>query len=290
MKRLTKAAFPLALIAPSVIVVATLVAYPVITIVINSFHENDLLSPPTFVGFDNYTYLLTADPFFWKVVGNTIVWTLATVTGEMLLGLLIALALNQAFGAKGFFRGLMTLPWIVPPVTAGLIWGALYNSQSGPFTQWLDALGLPRIGWLSDVNAALPSVIVVAIWKYTPLMAVGILAALQSIPPEHYEAAAVDGASRRQTLVHITLPAIAPVMTVLAILSVMWRFAQFDLIKILTGGGPAYASQLMAPFAYDKAIGRLEIGMASAVALIGVLIVLAAMGYFIRRIVSRDLA
>lgn len=281
--------FAFVLIAPSIVVLLGLVAYPIITVARQSLEEYNLLQPGTFVGLDNYTFLLTSDPFFWKVVRNTVVWTLSTVTLEMTLGLLIALALNQAVVGRGFFRGLVSMPWIVPPVTAGLIWGTLYNPRSGPINDWLQALGLPGLNWLSSSDTAMFSLVIVAVWKYTPLMVVGLLAALQAIPGEQYEAAAMDGASQLRTFFHVTLPALAPIMTILTILTVMWRWAQFDLVNIMTGGGPANSTQLISTYAYNRAIGRLEVGVASAMAILGVLLVIAVTGRFIRRIVREDL-
>ena len=163
------------------------------------------------------------------------------------------------------------IPWIVPPVTAGLIWLTLYDPNSGVLNQIIKAIGLRPIEWLGNSNIVLFSLIIVAVWKYSPFMIVGLLAALQAIPEHLYEAADVDGASTFQKFSFITFPMLLPTTTVLLVLGSIWRAGHFDLVYMLTGGGPAEASELFATYAFQKTIDRLEAGMGSTVAILGVL-------------------
>lgn len=288
-KRRQRAWFPYLLIAPTVAAMVALLGYPLVRVIWLSLTDYDMFEPGTFVGIQNYIDVLLHDTLFWTVIRHTIVWTSASVALEFVIAFFIALLLNQVMHGRAFFRAMILLPWIVPPVTAALIWEAIYDPGNGILNHVLSALDLGEPLWLADSDTALWSVIAVAVWKYNALILVGFLAGLQSIPQELYEAAAVDGASPSQTLRFITIPALMPIASVLALLAVVWRAAHFDLINLLTGGGPASSTQLVSTYAYQKAIVRFEVGIGSAIAILGALGVLLFAGYIIRRLVTMDL-
>ena len=276
---------PYFFIAPSVIVMIAIVAFPLGQVVVLSFQKYNFLSDPEFVGMKNYYYILFKDPYFWTVVKNTVIWTVVSVFVQYVYSLGVALLLNQGIRMRNFFRGIMLLPWIVPPVTAGLIWLTLYDSNNGILNQIITALGFSPVDWLANSNIVLFSLMLVAIWKYSPFMIVGLLAAIQAIPEHLYEAADVDGASTIQKFIYVTFPMLLPTTTVLIVLGSIWRAGHFDLVYMLTGGGPGEASELFATYAFQKTIDRLEAGMGATVAILGVLGILVLIWYFVRRLI-----
>lgn len=279
----SEGAFPYYLIAPTATVMALIVVLPLISVVVLSFTNAQVVGTGEFVGFANYVYLMTQDRDFWRVVWQTGLWTSVTIGVEYVIALAIALLLNQNLRFRNIFRGLILLPWIVPPVTAGLIWLTLY-ADGGLFNNVLGAVSLPEQNWLGNPRIVLYSLMAVAIWKYLPFMIVGLLAGLQAIPSDMYEAAEIDGASPWQQFTQITFPMLWPVSAVLIILGLIWRSAHFDLVHLLTGGGPGNRSQLIATFAYEKTISNLQAGVGAAVAVLGVGVLLVLIPAFIRRL------
>lgn len=228
------------------------------------------------VGFQQYAQLLS-DPVFVRAFWQSWYFTLGSVAGQCLLGMIAALLLNQNIWFRGFFRGMLLIPWVVPGALAAMMFGLLFTS-TGLVNTMLGNLGIPQLlgierfyPWLSNPATAMPTIIITNVWKGFPFFAVMFLAALQSIPKELYEAARVDGASELQMFRHVTLPGIAPTILVSTLLGTIWTFNNIDLIYVLTTGGPYFSTMTLAMFAYNQGFGRGNIGYASA---LGVVILL----------------
>ncbi len=283
-----KQVLPYILVTPSILILSLVVLVPVIFIIILSFCKSNLISTFQFVGFENFRELLFNDPYFWTVVKNTIIWTVASVTLEYIISLGIALLLNRDVPGKRFFRGIILLPWIIPPVTAALIWLTFYDPNNGVFNYFLAKFGLPPRAWLVEQSLVLPSLIAIAVWKYSPFMIVSLLSGLQSIPSELYEAAAVDGATGWKAFKYVTFPLLMPITSVLIILGTIWRAGHFDLVALLTGGGPANASHLLSTYSYNALNLQLQAGLSSAIALMGVIGLSIFMVIYIKKVRRSD--
>lgn len=226
-----------------------------------------------FVGLSQYGDLLH-DEIFIRAFWQSWYYTLGSVACQFLLGLAAAVLLNQAIRFRAFFRGLVLIPWVVPGSLAGMMFGLLFTSN-GLVNTLLANLGLVRLGllpanyaWLSNTSTAMPTLIFTSMWKGFPFFAVMLLAAMQTIPPELYEAARVDGASSWRTFLHVTIPGIRPTIFIATLLGIIWTFNSIDLIYIMTYGGPYYSTFTLAMFAYQQAFGRGLVGYASAIAMV----------------------
>jgi ABC-type sugar transport system permease subunit len=276
--------FAYALTLPTFIVAVGIVLIPLVTVLYLSFSNAQYVTSATFVGFANYASLLFTDPYFWHTLLDTIIWAVGIVAVSFAIGLGVALLLNRRIRGRGVFRALILLPWVVPSVTAALIWITLY-SDGGLFDSIAKAIGLGSPAWLSDPNLALGSLMAVAIWKTTPFMIVALLAGLQSIPDELHEAAAMDGAGPFRRFGSITFPMLWPISSLMIVLSLIWRSGDFDIINIMTGGGPANATQVMTTYAFQSTTTGLDAGRGAAIAVLGVLLLVALIPYFVRRAV-----
>jgi multiple sugar transport system permease protein len=278
---------PYFFITPTVLLLVLVFGIPLVWAVFLSFHEYNMMTPERpFVGLANYVDLLTSDRVFWKSVRVTAIWTLASVSLEYIFALFVAVLLNEAGKLRGLFRAVVALPWAVPPVVAGLIWRTIYDPNVGILNQVLKTLGLIKESkaWLAEPNLVLPCLILVVVWKYGPFMILALLAALQSIPQELYDAAAVDGARAWQRFRYVTLPLLMPVTTVILTLGVIWRARHFDIVWTLTQGGPGTTSELLAVNAYRRTIMTFKAGMGSTVAILLALLELGFMIYMLRRL------
>jgi multiple sugar transport system permease protein len=246
-----------------------------------SFQIFNLFRPGvhTNVWFEQYGLLLH-DRVFMQAFWQSWYFALGSVVCQCVLGMAAALLLNQDIRFRGFFRGLVLIPWVVPGSLAAMMFGLLFTS-TGLVNTLLANLGLVQLGvidafhpWLSDTNTAMPTIIITNAWKGFPFFAVMFLAALQSIPRDYYEAAKIDGASNVQQFRHITLPSIAPTILISTLLGTIWTFNSIDLIYILTSGGPYFSTMTLAMFAYNQGFGRGNIGYASAVGVV-ILILMA---------------
>jgi multiple sugar transport system permease protein len=278
---------PYIFISPAILMLLLVVLIPVIFIIVLSFCKSNLISTFQFVGFGNYLELFFSDPYFWLVVKNTVIWTISSVALEYCISLGIALLLNRDVPGKKFFRSIILLPWIIPPVTAALIWLTFYDPNNGVFNFLLTKVGLSPRAWLVEQGLVLPSLIAVAVWKYGPFMTVSLLSGLQGIPDELYEAAAVDGATGWKAFRYVTFPLLMPITSVLIILGTIWRAGHFDLVALLTGGGPANASHLLSTYSFNTLNLQLQAGLSAAIALTGVLGLAVFMVIYIKK-VRRD--
>ena len=236
-----------------------------------------------FVGLENYIWLFD-DPVFWLSVFNTMLYTVVASVLKFVLGLWLALILNQHLPFKTFFRAIILLPWVVPTVLSALAFWWIYDSQFSIISYVLMNLGLisEPINFLGDPNTARASVIAANVWRGIPFVAISLLAGLQTIPQSLNEAAALDGATSWQRFTKITLPLLTPIIAVVMTFSVLFTFTDFQLIYVLTRGGPVNATHLMATLSFQRAIpgGQLGEGAAIAVAMIPFLLAAILFSFF----------
>lgn len=263
--------WPYLLIAPALIVVICVVFIPVIEAVITSLKYHDLRYPDrtAWVGLQNYSDLLTADSQFWPSLYRTILWVVFGVGFQFLLGFGLALVLNARFRFRGIVRAAAMVPWVTPGVLIGLIWRWLYDGDYGVINDLLKRMGfLARgIAYLSRVDTALPAAIFSVVWQGVPFFALMLLAALQGVSTEMYEAADIDGATAWQKLIYVTLPSIKNTIFVTGLLRVIWVANSVDVIFNMTEGGPAYSTQTLSVYIFNKG-NALDLGYASAMALL----------------------
>jgi len=270
--------FAYTLVLPSVVLLMLLNLLPLAEGVITSL-QNQLLTDPNrdaFVGFQHYYDALFVESDFWGSLGKTCVWTVGSVAGGYVVGLALALLLNLDIRFRNFFRAIFLIPWVMPDVVGALIWKWLYNDDYGVINYLLRQAHLIHgsIHWISSVQTAMLSVILVQVWKLYPLMTVVLLAALQNVPKELHEAAALDGAGRLQRFWYVTLPLIRTSSISITLLAGIWTFQNFDLVYLLTGGGPSQATMVLPTFIYQQAFFVLNMGYATALGVLLLLVIL----------------
>ncbi|MEY8356237.1 sugar ABC transporter permease [Lachnospiraceae bacterium 54-53] len=274
--------WPYVLVAPAVLIILCVVFIPVVNAILMSFQNYDLRRPKeiAFHGLSNYISACE-DPLFWGALIRTILWVVCGVGFQFLLGFILALLLNQEFAGRGMVRAVSMIPWVTPGVLIGLMWRWIYDGNFGVLNDLLLKLRLIRdkIPFLSQVTTAFPSVIVTIIWQGIPFFALMLLAALQSVSTEIYEAADIDGAAAWQKLFYITIPSIKNTIFVTMLLRVIWVANSVDVIFNMTEGGPAYSTQTLSVYIFNKG-NALNLGYASAMAiLLAVLLLFAAIPY-----------
>jgi len=255
-------------VLPLVVLVLLLIAYPLGSAVYLSLTEKYVGYPPRFVGLKNYVEL-TGDPVFRKVVWNSAVFTVVSVAVKLVIGLVMALSLHRALVARRLVRGILLLPWVVPTVITALAWHWMFDALRGFINVSLLSLGLRSepIAWLAQPATAMMAVIVVNIWRGFPFFGVSLLAGLQAIPRDLYEAAAVDGASAAQRFRHVTLPGLRPVILVTALISTIFTLNDFNIVYVMTRGGPGIATHILATYTYETGFQALRWGRAVAVSM-----------------------
>lgn len=269
-------------LAPAVICLAVILIYPVLANIGYSFTNKSFIYPDTsFIGLKNYVDLLTNRTFgFWSALDVSVTWTIATVLLQFVVGLIGALLLDQAILGSSVFRIILLVPWAFPGIVTAMVWRWLLNDQGG-FVTWLALTsGIIRqpVAWLTDLNTALPAVVAVAVWAGYPFMMAAMLAGLQSIPEEFHEVAQIEGASVLQELWTITLPLLRPIIVIVLVLRTIWTFNAFDLIYLLTDGGPDGATLTLPILAYHLGWQQYLPGKAAAMSVL-MLIVLAGAGF-----------
>ena len=279
---------PYLYLTPALVLIALVMLIPLVVGVSYSFQSIMLLKPgeAEWVALDNYL-TLWSDKKFWISLENTLVWTFGSLFFQFTLGLGLALLLNTRFPMKRLFQAIVFLPWAVPTFLTALTWAWLFNPVIGPLPHWLAAIGiLPEpFNILGDPDLAIWGPIAANIWFGVPFFAITLLAALQSIPSELYEAAEIDGATAWQTFTKITLPFLAPMIAITVMLRTIWIANFADLIFIMTGGGPANSTQILSTYIFTTAFKKLDFGYAStlAVALLFLLFVYAVVLLALRR-------
>tara|TARA_R100000935_G_C2841443_1_gene171304 strand:- start:5438 stop:6373 length:936 start_codon:yes stop_codon:yes gene_type:complete len=279
---------PFLYLSPAIFLIGTVMLVPLIIGISYSFQSIELLNPfnTGWVGFENYEKLWS-DRKFWISLENTFWWTFWSISLQFLLGLGLALLLNTHFFGKKLFQALVFLPWAVPTFLSALTWAWLFNPLIGPLPHWMAALGIISEPYniMGDPDLALWGPIVANVWFGVPFFAITLLAALQSIPKELFEAAEMDGASSWQTFTKITLPFLAPMIAITVMLRTIWIANFADLIYVMTGGGPANSTQIVSSYIFTTAFRRLDFGYASAiaVALLGILLIYAVVLLWLRK-------
>jgi multiple sugar transport system permease protein len=274
----------LAFILPAVIFVVLMIVFPVVYTLYLSLHEwsGSAVRAPEPVGLDNYLTLLTADPRFGAAVVRTFEFTLIAVILELLLGLGIALLLHGKFMARGLVRALILLPMVATPVAIAMAWLLMFQPTIGLFNNMLESLGLPGQAWLGSREQALPSLIMVDVWQWTPMMALILLAGLTTLPEEPFEAARVDGASAWQRFAYLTLPLLVPTMVTALLLRSIDALKTFDIIYTMTRGGPNYATETINIYGYVQSFEYFKLGSASSLLVIFFAIVLGISLLFVQ--------
>ena len=279
---------PFLYLSPAIVLIGTVMLIPLIIGISYSFQSIELLRPfnTGWVGFENYQ-ALWSDRKFWIALENTFWWTFWSISFQFMLGLGLAMLLNTQFYGKKIFQALVFLPWAVPTFLSALTWAWLFNPVIGPLPHWMASLGILSEPYniLGDPKLALWGPITANIWFGVPFFAITLLAALQSIPGELYEAAEIDGASPWQTFIKITLPFLAPMIAITVMLRTIWIANFADLIYVMTGGGPANSTQIVSSYIFTTAFRKLDFGYASAiaVALLGILLIYAVILLWLRK-------
>lgn len=251
--------FPL----PAVLAIVVLILGPVLANFVISLHGWFIGRPPTYIGLQNFTDAFS-DRRFWNGVLNTFYFTSVAVPTQLLLGLAIAVLFNREFPGKGFVRTIILLPMVATPVAIALIWALMFNPSLGVLNYFLESVGLPRSLWVADASLAIPALVMVDVWQWTPMVALILLAALQGIPGEFYEAARIDGATGWQAFRFITLPTIRSAIIVALILRSIDALKTFDIIYVITSGGPGIASETLNVFAFKAGFEFFRAGYAAS--------------------------
>ncbi|GAA2454018.1 sugar ABC transporter permease [Streptomyces glaucus] len=268
---------PYLLIAPAALLMLGFIAYPVVSVFYYSLQEYNPTKPwrNGYAGFDNFVRIFTEDPQFWDTLVFSAKWVFVEVGLQLLFGLALALIVNQTFVGRALGRALVFSPWAVSGVLTSAIWVLLYNSQTG-ITRYLADLGIGDYGtsWLSDTSTVFPAAIVADLWRGVPFFAILILADLQSVSKDLYEAAEVDGASRLKQFWHITLPHLKDAIILSTLLRAVWEFNNVDLLYTLTGGGPAGETTTLPLYIANTSVESHDFGYASALTTVAFVILL----------------
>ncbi|SDJ24247.1 carbohydrate ABC transporter permease [Aliiruegeria lutimaris] len=285
-RSLARQVLPYAMLSPAVLVTLAIVFLPMLQTAWMSLHEYVLFRPKNFdfIGLDNFRAVL-ADDVFWISLRHTLIWIGVTVPAQLLLGLVTALLLNQNFPWRPLARALIIIPWALPSVVIALMWAWIYDSNYGVMNDFLLRLGIIQssIPWLADPDTALGAIMLTLTWQGFPFFSVMILAGLQAIPKSYYEAASIDGASTWRQFRHITLPGISGVLVTAVLLRVIWVANSFDVIFVMTGGGPGYATYTLPLYAFIKARTNLDFGYGSALAVTFTILLMIIVVIYLRR-------
>lgn len=261
--------WPYILVAPALAIILVVVFLPVVNALLMSFQNYDLRRPAAirFVGLRNYLAVL-ADPLFWRALWKTVLWVGIGVGCQFLFGFILALLLNRDFFGRGLVRSISLIPWVTPGVLIGLMWRWIFDGNYGVLNDILLRLGLiqDKLPFLAREETAFPLVILTIVWQGIPFFALMLLAGLQGIPEELYDAADVDGASPLQKLFNVTIPSLRNTIYVTTLLRVIWVANSVDVIFNLTEGGPAYSTQTLSVYVFNKG-NSLNLSYASTLAI-----------------------
>lgn len=276
------------LIAPTVLVFCAVIVYPLVSAIYLSLFS---IYTPTmegeWVGLGNYRRLLASGEF-WRSLVNNLIWTAGTLTLQIVFGILVALMLQRNLVFRALARSLVLFPYLLSTVVAVLVWRWLFNDLYGVLNHllmWAGIVDMP-VDWLGSMPNAMISLIFVGAWKYFPFVVIAVLARLQAIPDELYEAASIDGAGAWARFTDVTLPQLRDVLVVVVLLRTIWDFKEFDLIFLLTGGGPIIGTQTLPLMVYKEAFALNQMGGASAAAVLMMLVMLLFMTLYLSR--ARD--
>src|SRR5215207_11159353 len=279
----------LVLLGPTLLVLLALLLYPTGYVLVVSFRDYELTDPAAgspFVGLENYTTLLT-DPTFFTALWKSILFTVGSVALSFVIGLAIALLLSRRdIRGSGFTRTAILIPMILTPMVIGAMFRFMLERDNGIINQFLGLVGIERFPFLADPTWAMISIILVDVWQWTPFAVLVLLAGLESLPEEPFEAARMDGASRWGEFWYITMPLLAPVIAVVLLIRTMDAFREFDKIFIMTGGGPGTATQTLPIFLYRAGFQDFNMGFSAATGVVMLIIVTLVSSLYVRRIHS----
>lgn len=279
------------LLLPTILILCFVVVYPLIQALYMSLENVTLLnlSMRTWVGFNNFI-TLSQDAAFWQSLLNTVIYVFFSVAGGLIIGMGLALILNENIPFRSFFRALALIPWVVPGVVVALLFLYIFNPQAGIVDYILIRLGLAHhyLDWFGSLQRSLPAEIIANIWNQTPFYMLMILAGLQTVPEDQYEAANIDGASAIAKFRYVTIPNIFGVLTIVTTLMVIWNFNSFDTIWATTEGGPVNATTTLSVYVYRTAFNAQNVGYAAAIGVVWLVILLLFSVFYIRAIERGD--
>ena len=277
--------FAAVLLLPAVAILALVIFYPLVQALLLSLKDASLLNATVapFTGLDNFKQLL-GDEVFWTAVKNTFVLTTVSIGGSLALGMSLALVLNENLPFRNFFRGIALIPWVVPGVVVALLTLYMFNSQVGVIDYVLVQLGVTErfVDWFGSTRNAMWAIILANIWNQTPFYMLMILAGLQTVPEDEYDAVKVDGANVLQRFRYVTLPNIRGVLAIVIALQVIWNFNNFDLIWATTEGGPVNATTTLTVHVYRMAFKSLDLGYAAAIGVVMLIALLLFSVFYVR--------
>ncbi|WP_253288786.1 carbohydrate ABC transporter permease [Amphibacillus sp. MSJ-3] len=267
---------PYLLLLPSFVMITALLFFPMLRIFYYSFQHYDISAPfyDDFAGIDNFVKIFTEDPLFIPSLVNSFKWVLSQVLLQLFFGMGIALLLNKDFKFRGLTRGLVFIPWAISGVLTSVIWSLMYNEHMGVFNDLLMKIGLinePK-AFLSSTTSAFVAVVIAELWRGIPFFAITLLASLQNISAELYEAAAMDGANRLTSFIYVTLPQLKRTIVLTTLLRTVWEFNNVDLLYNLTNGGPANSTMTYAMYIAKTAVHGSDFGYGSALTVIAFII------------------
>lgn len=281
---------PYLFLLPAFFLIALVLFYPLADGILSSF-KNIVLTkarPEAWVGFEQYTRLFN-DPMFWSAFSKSLVWLIVIVTAQYIIGFGIALLLNKDIRCKKLFRCLVLLPWVIPNAVAGIIWKWIYAEQYGLLNGLLKQMGVisSNVGWLAENSTAFWSLLLAAVWKGTPFVIIVLLAGLQAIDGSLYEAASIDGANVLHSFTRVTLPLMKKISLTVITLTSIWTFNSFELIQVVTRGGPGNATMTLPIYTYKLFNQTFQVSYASSAATL-MLVVLIVPAFFYVRAVMND--
>lgn len=277
------------LVAPVLVYLLAVQAYPFVSAIFTSLTDKRIGTPGQFIGLGNYIEL-ARDPLFRLAVRNSLLFTVAAIAGKLLFGMIMALVLNQDRPLRNLWRALLFLPWTIPTIITVLTFQLLYSSTGGVLNYLLmraHLIGWP-IDWLGTPSWAMVSVVLVNVWRGTPFFGISLLGALQTIPKDLYEAAEIDGANVLQRFAYITVPSVLSVALLVTIVSTIWTLNDFQIIWVLTRGGPANTTQVFATLTYTTAFLNLDLGRAVAISVASVPFLVLLIGWATRSVLRRE--
>ncbi|MCU6796907.1 MULTISPECIES: carbohydrate ABC transporter permease [Paenibacillus] len=277
------------LLSPVLLYLLAVMVLPFGWAVYLSFTNKAVGTPATFIGLKNYIDLMK-DSLFWKVAWNTVLFTIVAVIGKTVFGMVMALVLNEKIVCRNLFRVLLFLPWTIPTIVSVFTWQWIYSDVGGVLNYILTKTGIldHQVGWLATPSLAMFSVILVNVWRGIPFMGIAILAGLQTISKEMYEAAMLDGAGAIKRFVYMTLPSVKEVTILAAVMTTIWTLNDFEIIWLLTRGGPSNGTQVLSTLSYTTGFLNLSLGKAIAIAIITMPPLILLINYVTKRSLSSN--
>ena len=281
-------AFPY--ISPVLLLMGIFIGIPIMTSVLLSLQQKYIGAPATFIGLKNFIFLLK-DPVFHRTVFNTFIFTFTSVSLKLVIGMVLALVLNGNIFARNFWRAIVLIPWVVPTIVTCISWRWLYHDFAGVINYILQSAGIisEPIAWLGLPNWAMFAVITTIIWRDYPFFAVAFLAGLQTIPKELYEAAQIDGAKKWNSFCHVTVPMLIPVIATVLITNIILTINDFQIVHIMTSGGPFFTTEIFSTLMYRTAFLSGEIGKGAAIPVIQFPLLISLIFLVSRYLLKREL-